>query len=262
MRRVTIVTTAGRPNLMSDELALKASEALQVDIVARKKRSIQRMHEEYKANIIVAGKNRYEYYPYSVTLPFFFHPNSAAYRLKRLAKGESDPLVAVCNLQKGDTFLDCTLGLGSDSIVAKYAVGETGRVVGLEANPNVAFIVKNGMQTYDVGEMPLAACMRDIEVVQAEAIAYMKTLPNDCFDIVYMDPMFETIIEEADNFKTLRDAGEKTNITDEWVAEAKRVAKRGVCLKAYFDSPLFFRYGFERTIRLSSKFHFGFLQTT
>lgn len=256
------MTTAGRPDMLSDELALKASDELAAGIIARKKRPIKRMHEEYKANIIVAGKNRYEYYPYPVTLPFFFHPNSAAYRLKRLAKGESDPLVQVCALKEGDSFLDCTLGLGSDSIVAKYTVGETGRVVGLEANPNVAFIVKNGMQTYDVSEMPLAACMRDIEVVQAEAVAYMKTLPDHAFDIVYMDPMFETIIEESDNFKALRDAGEKTTITDEWIAEAKRVAKRGVCLKAYFDSPLFFRYGFERDIRLSSKFHFGFLRTT
>ena len=248
--------------MLSDELAMKASQALDVGVIERKKRPIKRMHEEYKANIIVAGKNRYEYYPYLVTEPFFFHPNSAAYRLKRLAKGESDPLVAVCNLQPGDSFLDCTLGLGSDSIVAKYGVGETGRVVGLEANTNVAFIVKNGMQVYDVSEMPLAACMRDIELVQAEAVAYMKTLPDDAFDIVYMDPMFETIIEESDNFMPLRSAGEKMTITDEWMAEAKRVAKRGVCLKAYFDSPLFFRYGFERDIRLSSKFHFGFLKTT
>lgn len=247
--------------MLSDELAMKASEELGAGIIARKKRPIRRMHEEYKAHIIVAGKNRYEYYPYPSTDPFFFHPNSAAYRLKRLEKGESDPLVTVCGLQQGDSFLDCTLGLGSDSIVAQYAVGKSGRVVGVEANPNVAFIVKNGMQVYDVSEMPLAACMRKIEVVLAQAVDYLRSLPNNSFDIVYMDPMFETTIEESDNFMPLRNAGEKTKISDEWIEEAKRVARRGVCLKAYFDSPLFFRYGFVREIRLSSKFHFGFLAT-
>jgi len=259
MPSLTIVTTAGRPDEKSEELAKKAADILNIAVVPRKKRSVSRMQKEYNANVIVAGKNRYEYYPYSVTEPFFFHPNSAAYRLKRLEKGGTDPLIEVCRLQQGDRFLDCTLGLGSDSIVAKYVVGHRGRVVGLEANPNVAFIVKNGMQSYDVTEMPLAACMRDIEVIQANAIAYLRTLADNSFDVVYMDPMFEKIIEESDNFTPLRAAGEKTVISDEWVAEATRVAKRGVVLKAYFDSPLFERYGFTRDIRLSSKFHFGFL---
>lgn len=261
MPSLTIVTTAGRPDEKSEELAKKAADILDVAIVPRKKRSVSRLQKEYNANVIVAGKNRYEYYPYSVIEPFFFHPNSAAYRLKRLAKGETDPLIEVGQLQQGDRFLDCTLGLGSDAIVAKYMVGKRGQVVGLEANPNVAFIVQNGMQNYDVTEMPLAACMRDIEVIQSEAIDYLRTLPNNSFDVVYMDPMFEKIIDESDNFAPLRAAGEKTLITDEWVEEAKRVAKRGVVLKAYFDSALFERYGFTREIRLSSKFHFGFLST-
>ncbi len=59
-------------------------------------------------------------------------------------------------------------------MLAAYAVGEKGRVVGLEADPNVAFIVRNGMKTYDTSELPLTNCMRHIEVVQSEAVAFLK----------------------------------------------------------------------------------------
>ena len=39
------------------------------------------------ADVLVAGKNRYELYRIGMEEPFFFHPNSAAFRLKRLVKG-------------------------------------------------------------------------------------------------------------------------------------------------------------------------------
>lgn len=80
----------------------------------------------------------------------------------------------------GDSVLDCTLGLAADAMLAAYTVGEAGRVVGLEANPNVAFIVRQGMQTYDTAELPLTACMRHIEVVQSEAVHYLKPYQTMC----------------------------------------------------------------------------------
>ena len=41
--------------------------------------------------------------------------------------------------------------------------------------------------------------------------------------------MFEKVIEEANNFQALRLAGEHVTLTDEWVYEAKRVAKSVWC---------------------------------
>ena len=260
MRTITIVTTAGRPDEQSEQLAHAVCEELGVRFEPRKKRSVVKMSKEYDAHVIVAGKNRYEYYPKGATEPFFFHPNSAAFRLKRLARGEQDPMVEACNLQAGESFLDCTLGIGADSLVAAYTVGETGRVVGLEANSNVAFIVKKGMQMYDTTELPLTACMRNIEVICSEAISYLKTLPDDAFNVVYMDPMFEEVIEESNNFEALRDAGEHFALTAEWVEQAKRVAKKRVVLKAHFRSSSFDEFGFTRDIRLTSKFHYGVIQ--
>ncbi|MEK3765573.1 class I SAM-dependent methyltransferase [Solibacillus sp. FSL K6-4121] len=257
MCRLTIVTTAGRPDEQSLKLAELASQELNAEIIPRQKRSVRKLAEIYDANVIVAGKNRFEYYAKGAEAPFFFHPNSAAFRLKRFARGEEEPLLTASALQKGDTFLDCTLGIGSDSLLAAFAVGETGKVTGLEADKNVAFIVKTGMQTYDTTELPLTSCMRNIEVIHSTALEFLKKQEDASFDIVYMDPMFEEVIEESTNFEALRFAGDHIPLTDEWVKEAKRVAKRRVVLKAHYKSDWFEQYQFQRDVRLTAKFHYG-----
>ena len=91
---------------------MEAAEVLGYPVVERNKRSIARMQGIYNAAVLVAGMNRFELYRVGMDKPFFFHPNSAAFRLKRLLNGEMDPLVEAAQLQSGDTFLDCTLGSG------------------------------------------------------------------------------------------------------------------------------------------------------
>ncbi|WP_397537899.1 class I SAM-dependent methyltransferase [Rummeliibacillus pycnus] len=256
----TIVTTAGRPDNESRQLAAKACQALYASFVERQKRSIMKIAETEHANVVVAGKNRFEYYPFGAKEAFFFHPSSAAFRLKRVARGEHDPLLDAVNLQEGNSLLDCTLGIGSDSMLAAFAVGESGKVVGCEGNPNVAFIVSEGMKRYDITQLPLLKCMERISVIPSLAIDYLKQQPDRSFDVVYMDPMFEETIEESINFIPLRNAGLHDSLSDEWIAEAKRVAKKRVVLKAHFKSPLFERYHFQRDIRLNAKFHYGIIE--
>ncbi len=256
----TIVTTAGRPNEEMEQRAKVVASSLHYRYCERKKRSIAKMQEAYNAHVIVVGKERYEYFAYGQHEPFFFHPNSAAYRLKRLVKEGTDPLVDVCGLKKGNSFLDCTLGLGSDSIVASFAVGMEGKVVGVEANKNVAYIVQEGMQTYDTTALPLTSCMRQIEVIHADAVSYLKSLPANSFDVVYMDPMFEEVIKEANNFEALRNSGEHIALSHEWVEEASRVARNRVVLKAHYQSPYFEQFAFTQLKRQTSKFHYGVLE--
>ncbi|CAM5180572.1 Putative SAM-dependent methyltransferase OS=Ureibacillus acetophenoni OX=614649 GN=SAMN05877842_103226 PE=4 SV=1 [Ureibacillus acetophenoni] len=262
MCQLTIVTTAGRPDDVTMKLAQFACNELGLPFEPRKKRSVAKMSELLNANIIVAGKNRFEYYPKDVKNPFFFHPGTAAFRLKRIANGEIDPFLEACNLLKGDTYLDCTLGLGSDAIVAAYQVGHLGKVTALEANRNVAFIVKQGMKNYDYSELPLTSCMREIEVINAEALDYLSKQQNGSIDVIYMDPMFEEIIEESNNFEPLRDAGNHDLLTREWVQEAIRVARKRVVLKAHYKSSYFDEFGFKREVRLTSKFHYGVIEKT
>lgn len=257
MQITTIVTTSGRPDELSKQFVDIACKELNIPYIERKKRSISSLAKRLNANILVAGKNRYEYYPKNSLTPFFFHPNSAAFRLKRLLKGEKDPLVEACQLKAGDQFLDCTLGIGSDAIIAAYAVGEKGKVVGLEVDPYVAFVVRKGLHSFETNNEILKDCMQRIEVVNINAYHFLQQQQKDTFDVVYIDPMFDEIIEESNNFEALRYAGSHLALTESWVNEAKRVAKKRVVLKAHFRSPLFEQFGFERTIRLTSKFHYG-----
>lgn len=256
----TIVTTAGRPDEESLQLAEHACQKLQISFVERRKKSVKKLAEQNQSNVIVAGKQRYEYYPFGVEEPFFFHPSSAAFRLKRVARGEKDPFLQAVKLQKGDSMLDCTLGMGTDSMLAAFTVSDEGTVIGCEGNPNVAFIVSEGMQKYDTSTLPLLKCMEQIMIKSSLAIDFLKKQPEKSFDVVYMDPMFEETIEESTNFTPLRDAGLHESLSDEWMAEAKRVAKKRVVLKAHYRSPLFERYHFYRNVRLTAKFHYGVIE--
>lgn len=254
----TVITTAGRPDAVSLKLASKAAGVLGYEIVERNKKSVARIQKEQESAVLVAGANRYELFRVGMEKPFFFHPNSAAFRLKRLLNGETDPLIEATQLSKGDSFLDCTLGLASDSIIASYVTGDSGKVLGLEGDPDIAFIAKCGLHTFQSNSVELTEAMKGIEVVHKDAVAYLKSQPDKSWDIVYIDPMFSAPIEESSNFTPLRQVGLKTSLTAEWIEQAKRVCKRRVVVKDRFDSPVFDKFNLERKIRPNTKFHFGY----
>ncbi|MDV6377142.1 class I SAM-dependent methyltransferase [Sporosarcina sp. GW1-11] len=255
-----IVTTAGRPDAQSVALVEEAAERLQVPVVERKKRSIPKLQDIYQSDVLVAGKDRYSFYKRGSEEPFFFHPNSATYRLKRIVKGEVDPLVAAAGLVPGDSFLDCTLGLGSDAIIAASCVGADGRVEGIEADAVVAFLTETGLRRFPIEFPLLQEAMERIEVIHSEAVEFLKSCPSDSRDVVFLDPMFTTPIEESSNFETLREIGASYRLTDEWVAEALRVCRRRVVLKDHYESPMFERFGFVQQIRPYTKVHYGVLE--
>ncbi|SDN06700.1 Putative SAM-dependent methyltransferase [Psychrobacillus sp. OK028] len=256
----TVVTTAGRTN---KEFILKAKEIsinLNLPYYERKKKSVSTIQNEQQANVLVVNKERLELYTYGSTSPFFFHPNSAAFRIKRLLQGEQDSFLESVRLEKGDCFLDTTAGLCSDSIIASYAVGDLGVVHACEKERMIAYMVDEGLRNYETRNEALLKSMRHIDLIHQNAVDYMKTVASNFYDVVYLDPMFEEVIEESSNFQVLRAVGAHDSLTDEWVEEAKRLARKRVVLKAHFRSNLFDKFGFEREIRLSSKFHYGIIE--
>ena len=255
-----IITTGGRPDEQSEQLAMEAGEVLGYPIIERKKRSVARLQQQYEADIIVARKNRFDLYRIGMDEPFFFHPNSAAFRLKRLMKGETDPLVEVAQLKRGDSFLDCTLGLASDSIIASFITGDSGQVKGIEKDPAVAFITKRGLQSFPSESEHLVQAMSRIDVRHADSVQFLRAQPDSSWDIVYMDPMFHAPIAESTNFTALRQVGVHSLLTQEWMEQAKRVCKRCVVVKDRFDSPVYEQFHMKQKIRPNTKFHFGVLE--
>lgn len=255
-----IITTAGRTNEEMIERAIKISEELSIEYIDRKKRSVLAIQELKSDDCIVVGKERLELYPLGESEPFFFHPNSAMFRVKRLINGESDPFIDAANLSRGKTFLDCTLGLASDSIVASFVSGAEGHVTGIEGNRYLAYLVKNGLLSWDSAISEMNDAMRKIEVIGGRSLHFLETLPDNSYDIVYFDPMFEERILESDGIKALSRFAIYEDLTDKLIDEALRVAKERVLLKDHFRSSRFDKYNFEVFIRKTSKFHFGVLK--
>lgn len=255
----TIVTTAGRPDELARENAKEVADVLGYDYIERKKRSIKKLQATYGSAVLVIGNDRFELYRRGMEKPFFFHPNSAAFRLKRLVKGRVEPLLEVSQLSAGDSFLDCTLGLASDSIIASFMVGEEGCVVGVEGDRDIAFIVQEGLKKYETAFVELKEAMARIVVKQADAVTFLENERDNSWDIVYIDPMFSAPIDESENFTPLREVGLQGQLTEEWIEEAYRVCRRRVVIKEHFNSTAFETYQFKRIIRPNTKFHFGYL---
>ena len=171
-----IMTIAGRTNLEMMEEAAEIAEQLQIPFFPRQKRSIHMIQQEVHDDCLVVGKNRLELYPFGEKEPCFFHPNSAMFRIKRLQNGESDPFVDAAKLSSGKTLLDCTFGLGSDSITAKLFVGEQGSIMGCEGNRFLAYLMKRGLHTWNDGAPAILAAMRRIELTTSLALGFSKNL--------------------------------------------------------------------------------------
>ncbi len=247
--------------MLMEQLAKDIAEHLKADYIKRQKLSVEEFISQFKDDILIIGKNRFVIYSNKhASEPIFFHPNSAMFRVKRVIRGEPDPFITAAQIQPGMSLLDCTLGLASDSIVASVVVGQTGRVVGIEGNEYMSFLVKNGLQAWHSGSEIMNAAMRKIEVRHAQHLDFLLSQPSSSFDIVYFDPMFEEILDSSTGIKGLRNIAVYTSLTEEVMREALRVARKRVVLKDHWKSTRFNQFGFTVYKRKTAKFHFGILE--
>ena len=105
----------------------------------------------------------------------FFHPNMAQVRMKRLRCGDIDNMLEAMGgreFLQNKTILDCTLGFASDAIISSYGVGPKGKVIGLEVNPLIALIVKDGLKTYLPTNYDLKSAMDNITVINQDYLKF------------------------------------------------------------------------------------------
>lgn len=157
-----------------------------------------------------------------------YHPNMGVPRVRTLKRGGSDHLVEACGLKPGMRFLDCTLGLASDSLVASFATGPQGKVMGLEASPVLYKMVSQGLQEYEIDDRDIVAALRRIETRYGRAEDLMTAFPADSFDVVYFDPMFRRPIGSSSSMQPLRPATCHKPLDRSMVEEALRLAPKVV----------------------------------
>jgi hypothetical protein len=254
-----IITTSSRANGVLIETAKKIAEEVGSRFQIRGRDSIQDLHKEFNKEVLVVGKSRIELFLPNNTEPIFFHPNSAMFRIKRLMNGGHDPLIDACKLTEGKSFLDCTLGLGSDSIVASYAIGPSGSIKSIEGNKTIAHLVKIGLIAWDTGIPIMNKAMQAIQVKWANYHDYLKTCETDSVDVIYFDPMFEESIESS-GIKGLKQLALYDDLAVDVITQAKRVATERIVLKDHWKSSRFESLGFEPIRRKSSNFHYGVLE--
>ena len=246
----SIATTGRRQQSGSIELAREAASALGIKFVVRGDRSIEDLAREYGVDeIIIAKKNTLRLLTIDESAgirEIFFHPSTAHLRIKALRSSAGDRMVEAMGLTEGMRVLDCTLGLGSDSIVAAYV--SRCEVTAVEINPLMAYVVGRGLQTFDGDNRHVVEAMRRVRVVTADYIDVLRAEADDSFDVVYFDPMFRHALEKSAALNVIRQAADHRRVTLEAIAEARRVARCRVVLKENARSLEFERLGFKNFV--------------
>lgn len=243
MQIKAIVTTSRDPNSTNTRLAEQTAQRLGIPYVPRATLSLSELRERHQSPCILVAKAG----ALMLETPdgeLFFHPNMSHLRVKNLRKGQHDNMANAMGLATGMSVLDCTLGFGADAIVASFVTGEHGRVVGLEKSPLIAAVTSHGLATFDREGEAMTAAMRRIEALNTAAIDYLRAQPDDSFDVVYFDPMFRYPLMQSENMNPLRYAADHDPVSEEMMAEARRVARRRVVLKETSKSTEFARLGF------------------
>jgi 16S rRNA (guanine1516-N2)-methyltransferase len=236
------------------------NDSIPVRIVERKGFSLPRLREHYgDPDILLVSRDRIEYYHHHRPV-FFFHPSTAAIRVKRLISHESDSLLEISGIQLGDRILDCTAGLGSDAIVYSYAVGGNGKVTALENQPIPFLMLHQGLGVYHSDIPGMNEAMRRIQVLQADHLEFLQMQEDRTYEVVYLDPMFRKPIHESSSISAIRELADPRPVTEKVIQEARRVANRAVIMKEHRDSGEFDRLGFEKVYRTTTKIAYGVIR--
>src|SRR5690242_441083 len=103
-----LVTTVYDPSPEIVEQSRKLADQLQCHWAARRSNSLPRLRSIYHDEQILIMTTKGLHYYNNGDIPLFFHPSTAAVRMKRLLQGESDLLLDIAGVILGDSILDCT----------------------------------------------------------------------------------------------------------------------------------------------------------
>lgn len=240
-----IVTTSSKGEAEKEAQARQIADNLGVRYVARNKMAMSVLKETYGVDtVVLVTRDGIE--ADTERGRCFFHLNMAQLRTQNIERGMCDHMVEAMGLTEGMSVLDCTMGLASDAVVASYAVGSGGYVVGVEKSPVVHLIVSSGIASFVSDDMKLTDAVKRIETVRSDALDYLKNQADGSFDVVFFDPMFRVPVYTSANFKPMRSIVETDALSRKMIEEAVRVASVRVVMKETAQSTEFARLGFNK----------------
>lgn len=235
------VTTSSKSGRDQVEKARELADRYHVPYVPRGTSSLDELKGALGLDYLLTLDR--DYHLFMEEPPLHWHPSMAVPRLRQIAVDKPDIFLAASGLRAGQRILDCTLGLAADALVAAWAVGEEGAVLGLEASPVIAAITDWGLRRetsqFDSKKTPLTALSRRISVLAIEALDYLRMQETESWDVVYFDPMFRAANHQSAGINSLRPVACYAPFNQEMLTEAFRVCRRRVVLKERWFSPLF-----------------------
>lgn len=138
--------------------------------------------------------------------------------------------------KKNLSILDATAGTGTDAFVLA-ALGC--HVTLLERHPIVAALLEDALLRASL-EPEVHAITEHMNLHQGSSISFMENLPKDCFDVVFLDPMFPHTGKKAQVKKSMqyfRDMVGKDEDADALLAPALKLASYRVVVKRPRKSP-------------------------
>jgi 16S rRNA G966 N2-methylase RsmD len=241
--------------------AQRIADELGGSYVLRRQFSLPALRKRYmETEIMLLTDREMRYYTSTDDSAIFFHPSTAAIRIKRLIRGEKDPLLTFAGISEGDSVLDCTAGLASDSIVFAYAVGITGNVIALESEATLVILLRDGLSCYESSVSAINEAMRRVHVEHADHYSYLQNMEDRSVDYIYFDPMFRSPVVESSAMLPIREIANRQAIHTETIIEAKRVARKKIVMKELKDSTEFARLGFAATYRSQTNIAYGVIE--
>ena len=241
------VTTSHRSSAEQIETARQIASELGVPFVARNDMPVEQLLQKLNTeSMLVVSQKKISYV--SKGTEFFFHPGLARLRIKEIKNGKTDQMIKAMSLERGNSVLDCTMGLGTDAIVASFVAGEKGKVTALESSKVISFLVRRGLLVYPETEEDIARAMRRVEVINVSSKEYLSQLPSRSFDVIYFDPMFRSPRNCSPAMNAMRPLAVMSPVDQEMINLAKNAAARRVVVKERRGSPEFERLGFKKII--------------
>lgn len=160
--------------------------------------------------------------------------------MRNIRSGQKDYLIESLQPEGNEIVLDTTFGLGSEAILMAAFLPE-GKVIGLEGSIHIYTIVKYGMENFETDIRWLKDALKRIELYHANFKEYIRSQPDNSFDVVYCDPMFENPVYESSAMNPLRPFAVYDTVNEEDIEEMLRIAKKKVILKSHVKDSLFKR---------------------
>jgi 16S rRNA (guanine1516-N2)-methyltransferase len=254
------ITTAQQPNSTISLNAKKLAQELSCSYIHRGTSTLSQLKKKLGDDEILLVGNEGLKFVNKENPTLFFHPNLSHIRITSLLKGKKDRLIAVSNIREGDTVLDCTMGLATDSIVLSFALGNSGKIITIESETILYILAEEGLKNYVSSVREINEAMRRVTTIHADHLEYMRSLPDKSFDVVYFDPMFRRPAKTI-ALTPLRSIANMSAITKEAIIEAKRIARKKIVMKENKNSEEFERLGFRlQNHTADSKVDYGVIE--